>query len=51
MKKIIYFIPVGGFHAIESPYPTLKETMERMGYKRSEISEWWKQPKEKYNYI
>lgn len=40
--KTIYFIPVGGFHAMKSEYPTLRETMLAYGLKRSEILDWWK---------
>ena len=43
MTKVIYFIPVGGFYALRSEFPTLKETMLNYGYKRSQISQWWKQ--------
>lgn len=41
MKKTIYFIPVGGFHAMKSEYHTLKETMQHYGLKRKDINEWW----------
>lgn len=42
-KTHVYFILKGGFYAHKSEYPTLKETLEKYGFKRSQIIDWWRQ--------
>ena len=42
-KRYVVFIPVGGFYANNTYCTTLKEVLGIFGYKRKEISDWWKE--------
>ena len=42
-KKYVWFVPVGGFYAVETYCTSLKELLEVWGCKRKEISDWWKE--------
>jgi len=42
-KRYVVFIPVGGFYCYKTYFTTLKEVLETYGFKRKEISDWWKE--------